>query len=109
MVVMVHMQLLSQSLRTNTVISVLCLGGNNIGDRGGCSLAEALGINKGLVELEIVGNPLGEKSIQHLIHSLQLNNTLQHLNLPCQWKDFLQNCVGYNETKRGIFFGDWSN
>ena len=80
------------------------MSGNNIGEGGGCSLAKALRINKGLVELDLFDNPLGEKSIQELIHSLQLNHTLQKMVLPPEWKEFSQNCVGYDQAESRIDF-----
>ena len=42
-------RLLSQSLHSNTTLRVLNVAGNNIGDRGGCNLAKAISINKGLL------------------------------------------------------------
>ena len=72
---------------------------NNIGDRGGGSLAEALRINKGLEVLDLLENELGKKSIEQLIDSLQRNNTLRWMLLPYKWKEFSQNCVGYNQAE----------
>ena len=92
-------QMLSPSLHSNTSLRRLCVQNANIRDRGGCSLAEALHVNKHLVMINLLGNPLGEKSIKQLIASLQHNHTLQRMELPHNWQYFSQQCDGYNVVK----------
>ena len=65
-------------------------------------MGKALSVNKGLVVLDLFDNPLGEKSIQQLIGSLQHNHVLQRMELPEHWREFFDHCDGYNEAKNRV-------
>lgn len=75
--------LLSQALYTNTSLRTLCLSHNrSIMDRGGCSLAQALGANKTVACIDIYATSIGLNSIRLFNETLKHNSTLRKLHLP---------------------------
>ena len=64
-------------------LEVLSLGGNDMGDEGGVSLAEGLSTNSALQELQVAGNRLGDRFALAMAVALGTNHTLSNLNLYC--------------------------
>ena len=64
-------------------LEVLSLGGNDLGDEGGVSLAEGLSFNCALQELQVAGNRLGDRFALAMAVALGTNHTLSTLNLYC--------------------------
>ena len=61
------------------VLEVLCMGGNNLGDKGAMFLAEMLRTNTSLKELWLRDNNLTSKSANALAQNLKNNGALQEL------------------------------
>ena len=63
------------SWQANSTLTVLNLGGNQIGDDGGCALASALRSNRTLQQLLLTNNRLGPMSASAFGESLAANHT----------------------------------
>mmetsp|Transcript_18116 Transcript_18116/g.40191 ORF Transcript_18116/g.40191 Transcript_18116/m.40191 type:complete len:256 (+) Transcript_18116:221-988(+) len=61
------------------VLEVLCVGGNNLGDKGAAFLADMLRTNASLIELWLRDNNLTSTSATALAQNLQSNVALQEL------------------------------
>jgi hypothetical protein len=68
----------AETLRRNTTVTSLNLGGNGLGGR---ALAEALRFNTTLASLDLRENGLGEGGGRVLVEALRLNTTVKSLNL----------------------------
>ncbi|TPX34933.1 hypothetical protein SmJEL517_g02626 [Synchytrium microbalum] len=74
---------LAQLLRVNSCITVLLLEWNSIGvwEKGVLDLADALGHNGSLIELDLRNNKISSIAGQHLAISLKHNTSLEKLDL----------------------------
>ena len=57
---------MSEALKSNSSLSDLSLGSNNIGDKGAEWLSAALKSNSSLTDLSLFGNNIGEKGAEWL-------------------------------------------
>jgi len=72
---------LREALRTNTRLTTLYLGGNNIVDAGAAALGDALRTNATLTALNLGGNDIGDAGAVALGEALCSNATLTALGL----------------------------
>ena len=72
---------LAQALRTNTTLQHLSHSGNQISDDGAKSLAQALQTNTSLRYIRLHNNQIGDDGAKALAKALQTNTTLQYVNL----------------------------
>ncbi|KAG0378852.1 hypothetical protein BGX24_002642, partial [Mortierella sp. AD032] len=82
---------LAEALKTNSALTTLELIGNSIGGNGAVALAEALKTNSTLTTLELIGNSIEENGAVALAEALKTNSTLTTLNLG-------SNSIGDNGT-----------
>ncbi|KPA81472.1 putative paraflagellar rod component [Leptomonas pyrrhocoris] len=73
--------LLSQALRTNTVVRSLNLSHNSIGDRGATYLAALFRENSSVASLDLSSNSIGNRGAQALCDCFYANRGLQVVNL----------------------------
>jgi hypothetical protein len=73
--------LLAEALKTNTMLKMLELSGNQIGDAGAEKLADALKSNTALMELGLSSNQIGNVGADKLADALKSNTTLTKLDL----------------------------
>lgn len=58
---------------------------NNIGDAGAVALGDSLKFNTTLLEMDLGGNAIGEEGGEALAHGLMEMNALTKLNLRCSF------------------------
>jgi hypothetical protein len=73
--------LLAEVLKTNSCLTELDLGMNNIGAAGAAALGEALETNSTLKQLDLGDNQIGDAGAIALGECLKTNSTLDHLEL----------------------------
>ncbi|KAF8928580.1 hypothetical protein BGZ58_009558 [Dissophora ornata] len=72
---------LSEVLKTNQILTTLYLGSSSIGDKGALELSEALEINSTLTTLDLGGNSICDDGAVRLSEALKINSTLTTLYL----------------------------
>lgn len=70
---------LGDAFKVNSTLTALNLNSNKIGDKGASAIAEGLKMNSGLLTLYLVCNPIGEVGTKALKEGLQNNTTLSTL------------------------------
>lgn len=73
--------LLAEALKTNSTLTQLYLGSNQIGATGGGAIAESLKINSTLTLLFFHNNQIGDAGAASLAEGTKANKTLQYLHL----------------------------
>jgi hypothetical protein len=72
---------MAEALTTNSTLTTLYLGSNNIGDDGAKAMAEALTTNSTLTTLYLRSNNIGYDGAKSLADALTINSTLTTLDL----------------------------
>ena len=70
------------ALKLGNKLRVLWMTFNDVGDEASTTIAATLKDNTSLIKLNLGGNPISVKSSLHIIKALQDNNTLKELTLP---------------------------
>ncbi|KAG0303192.1 RHO1 GDP-GTP exchange protein 2 [Dissophora globulifera] len=73
--------ILTETLKTNSILTTLDLQDNSIGEDGAKALAEALKTNKTLSTLDLWHNSIGDDGAKALAEALKTNSTLSTLGL----------------------------
>ncbi|KAF9342284.1 hypothetical protein BGX26_007871, partial [Mortierella sp. AD094] len=73
--------ILAETLKTNSTLTTLNLGGNSIGPNGAKALSEALKTNSTLTTLNLGGNLIEPNGAKALSEALKTNSTLTTLDL----------------------------
>ncbi|KAG0051211.1 hypothetical protein BGZ83_003996 [Gryganskiella cystojenkinii] len=76
-----ELQVLSEELKTDSILTTLNMQGNSISDNGARTLAKALKTNMTLTTLNLQGNSINDSGAQALAKALKTNITLTALNL----------------------------
>lgn len=69
------------SLKSNTTVSTINLGSNNIGAAGVRSVVESLKSNTPLHTIDLVSNNIGEEEARSIVGAIQSNTSFQAINL----------------------------
>jgi Ran GTPase-activating protein (RanGAP) involved in mRNA processing and transport len=69
-------KLIFDYLKSDTSVTELSLGGNQIGDKGAESLGKTLESNESLTELDLWDNQIGDKGAESLGKALESNKSL---------------------------------
>ena len=72
---------IAEALKTNTTLTNLNLGSNQIGDEGARAIADALQTNTRLISLNLEFNQIGAAGARAIADALQTNTTMTHLGL----------------------------
>jgi hypothetical protein len=72
---------MAEALTTNSTLTTLNLGDNDIGDDGPKTMAEALATNSTLTTLHLGGNSIGDDGAKAMGEALATNSTLTTLDL----------------------------
>ena len=86
---------LAQALAGNTTLTMLDLDDNGLGEQAGLAIAQALATNAALTELELDRNQLGEKAGLAIAQALASNATLTSLSLE-------DNMLGEDKAKEAL-------
>jgi len=75
-------KLIAEALKSNSSITYLDVSNNKFGNVGLIAIAEALKVNKTLVELSVIGQsqPFGEAALQKMTEMFEYNVVLQKIN-----------------------------
>ncbi|KJE98088.1 hypothetical protein CAOG_008114 [Capsaspora owczarzaki ATCC 30864] len=74
-------QVVAEALKSNTTLTQLNLGRNQIGDTGAQAIAEALKVNKAVTVLGLNENRVGDAGAQAVAEALKVNSTATQLIL----------------------------
>jgi Ran GTPase-activating protein (RanGAP) involved in mRNA processing and transport len=104
---------------SNSSVTRLFMGGNNVGDKGAAALAELLRDNGGLRLLDLSENKISGEGVRALAGSLKQNNSLSTLWLMMNtfWLETgavaavesLVSAIGVNTALDRVLFGPSSN